>query len=777
MQKKPFKGIVNVDVRDSKPDWTPYGPPKAPENAPNILYVVLDDVGIAALSCYGNPVIETPHFDRIANRGLRFTNWHTTALCSPTRSCLLTGRNAHRNSMACITEGSNGFPGVSGVIPPENGMISEILKDQGWAVYALGKWHLTPTGEETVASSRRTWPLGRGFERFYGFLGAETNQWYPDLVYDNHPTEQSNSPEEGYHLSKDLTDKAISFISDIKQVNPDKPWLVYLAYGATHAPHHSPKEWIDKYKGKFDMGYEKFREITLEKMKTLKIVPDHTELTPLNPWPAPDIILEADLVRPWDSLQADEKKLFCRMAEVYAGFLSYTDNQLGRLLDFLEETKQIENTIIVVVSDNGASGEGSPNGSVNENKFFNGWPDDLQDNLKYLDKLGSPDTYNHYPTGWALAFNTPYKMFKRYSLEGGIADPCIISWGKNMESVAGQIRDQYHHAIDIVPTLLDLCAVQSPATINGVVQSDFDGISMAYTFNEANAESQRTTQYYAMLGTRAIYHDGWKVVAKHGPISGKGHFNDDEWELYHIAEDRAEMHNLAQKYPEKVRELVCLWFAEAGRNQVFPLDDRTAVEILQTERPAEIAPQNRYIYYPGASPIPESVVVNIRGRSYAIGAALENITKDAKGIIFGQGSRFGGHVLYIQDGKVVYVYNFLGMEEQRFESNKPLPTGDVRIGIVFTKTGAAPHNASSGKLQLTINGDVVAEGTMRTQPGFFGLAGGGLTVGRDYADPISDDYQPPFEFTGGTIKFVAFDVSDKPVRDLQLEFMAMLARD
>jgi arylsulfatase A-like enzyme len=777
MPTKPFKGIINVDVRDSKPDWAPFLPSKAPENAPNILYVVLDDVGIAALSCYGNPVIETPNFDRIANWGLRFTNWHTTALCSPTRSCLLTGRNAHRNGMACITEGANGFPGISGVIPPENGMISEILKNQGWAIYALGKWHLTPAGEETVASSRRTWPLGRGFERFYGFLGAETNQWYPDLVYDNHPTEQPNNPEEGYHLSKDLTDKAISFISDLKQINPDKPWFVYLAYGATHAPHHAPKEWIDKYKGKFDMGYEKFREITLERMKTLKIVPNNTELAPLNPWPAPEVIVAGDLVRPWDSLQADEKNLFCRMAEVYAGFLSYTDHQLGHLLDYLEETKQVENTIIVVVSDNGASGEGSPNGSVNENKFFNGWPDDLQDNLKYLDTLGSPDTYNHYPTGWALAFNTPYKMFKRYSLEGGIADPCLISWMKNMKSVAGQIRDQYHHATDIVPTLLDLCNVQPPSTINGIVQSYFDGISMAYTFNEANAKSLRTTQYYAMLGTRAIYHDGWKVVSKHGPISGKGHFNDDEWELYHISEDRAEIHNLAQKYPEKVRELVCLWFAEAGRNQVFPLDDRTAMEILLTERPTEITPQNRYIYYPGSSPVPESVAVNLRGRSYVIGAALKNITKEAQGIIFGQGSRFGGHVLFIKDGKAIYIYNFLGMEQQRFESNKPLPTGDMRIGVVFTKTGTAPHNASSGKLQLAINGDVVAEGPMRTQPGFFGLAGSGLTVGRNYSDPISDDYKPPFEFKGGVIKFVAFDVSDKPLRDLQLEFKAALARD
>lgn len=777
MKKKSFKGIINIDVRDSKPDWAPFLPPKAPENSPNILYIVLDDAGIAALNCYGNPVIETPNLDRIAQMGLRFTNWHTTALCSPTRSCLLTGRNAHRNNMASITEGANGFPGVSGVIPPENGMISEILRDQGWAVYALGKWHLTPTAEETVASSRRTWPLGRGFERFYGFLGGETNQWYPDLIHDNHSTEQPSSPEEGYHLSKDLSDKAISFIADVKQVNPNKPWFVYLAYGATHAPHQAPQEWIDKYKGKFDMGYEKFREITLENMKKQGIVPPNTELSPLNPWPAPEVILEGDVVRPWDSLNADEKKLFSRMAEVYAGFLSYTDAQLGRVLDYLEESQQLENTIIVVVSDNGASGEGSPNGSVNENKFFNGWPDDLQDNLKYLDKLGSPDTYNHYPTGWAVAFNTPYKMFKRYTLEGGIADPCIIAWPKSMKKIAGQIRDQYHHAVDIVPTLLDLCGLEQPDTINGIVQSEMDGISMTYSFDDPQVKSQRTTQYYAMLGTRAIYHEGWKAVAKHGPISGKGHFNEDEWELYHVAEDRNEMHNLAKKYPEKVRELVCLWFAEAGRNQIFPLDDRTAIEILSTEKPTEAAASNRAVYYPDSSPIPESVSINLRGRSFAIGTALENLKQDAQGIIFGQGSRFGGHVLFIKNGKVTYVYNFLGMQEQRFESTKPLPTGQVRIGVVFTKTGEVPKYVANGNLQLAINGEVVAEGPMRTQPGYFGLAGGGLTVGSDSADPVCGDYKPPFAFTGGNIKFVAFDVSGEPVRDLQREFMALLARD
>ncbi len=774
---KPFNGVINLDVRDSTADWTPYLPPQAPKDAPNILYIVLDDVGIAAASCFGNPVIQTPHIDRIAKKGLRYSNWHTTALCSPTRSCLLTGRNAHRNNMACIVEGANGFPGVSGLIPPENGMLSEMLVAQGWATYALGKWHLTPEIEGTLGSTRRTWPLGRGFERYYGFLGGETSQWYPELIADNHYTEQPYLPEQGYHLSKDLTDKTISFIKDLTQVTPNKPWFIYLAYGATHAPHQAPKEWIDKYKGKFDMGYEKFRELTLKRMKKLKIVPSNTKLSSLNPWPAPEVVVEGDLVRPWNKLNKDEKKLFAHMAEVYAGFLSYTDHEIGRLLEYLDESQQLENTIIVLVSDNGASGEGSPNGSVNENKFFNGWPDNLAENMKYLDKLGSPETYNHYPTGWAAAFNTPYKMFKRYSLEGGIADMCILSWPKKMKKIAGQIRDQYHHAVDIVPTLLELCDVNAPSSIKGVTQSHFDGISMSYTFDDSKANSKRTTQYYAMLGTRAIYHDGWKAVSRHGPISGTGHFNDVEWELYHVAEDRTEINNLAKKYPDKVKELINLWFLEAGKNDVLPLDDRGALEILSIERPLLSEQRDCYMYYPESSGIPESVAVSIRGRSFSIGVGLKDVKKDAQGVIFSMGSRFGGHVLFVEDHKLTYVYNFLGIEEQCFIADKPLPTGDVRVAVIFKKNNKKGKGYTEGNLELRINGKSAVKGKMRTQLGKFGLSGSLLRVGTDGPEGVSKDYKAPFAFEEGKIKFVAFDVSGRPELDLKRDFMALMARD
>jgi len=607
---QPFSGKIDIDIRDSEPDWAPFEPPKAPAGAPNVVYIVLDDVGYSAMSSYGGP-IETPNIDRVAADGVRYTQWHTTALCSPTRSCLLTGRNHTRNSMACITEAAIGFPNASGTIPPENGMLSEILGERGWNTYLVGKWHLCPDDEMNVASTRRNWPSGRGFERWYGFLGAETNQWYPDLVHDNHPVDQPSSPEDGYHFSVDITDKAIEFIKDSKVIAPEKPFFLYYAPGAAHAPHHSPKEWADRYRGRFDDGYEAMREQTLARQKKLGIVPADTELPPINPIgtaetrTGPDGIPfpAMDETRPWDSLSAEERRLFARMAEVYAGFLAHADHQIGRLLDYLEETGERENTLVVVVSDNGASGEGGPHGSVNEMKFVNGLPDEMADNLRMLDELGGPKTYNHYPNGWAMAFNTPFKMWKRYEFNGGTSDPCIISWPAGMAS-RGELRDQYHHAVDIVPTVLDVLGVEPPARIKGHVQVPFDGVSMRGSFDDASAPSNRRTQFYSMLGSRGIWHDGWKAITTHPTLSGWSHFNDDEWELYHTDVDRAEVDNLAAEHPEKVRELVNLWFAEAGSNGAFPLDDRSALEIILTPRPVLSPARNRYVYYPGTAEVP-----------------------------------------------------------------------------------------------------------------------------------------------------------------------------
>jgi arylsulfatase A-like enzyme len=423
---KDFKGKIELDIRDSTPDWDAFLPDKAPEGAPNVLVVLYDDTGCAAWSPYGGR-IEMPTLQRLADNGLTYSQWHTTALCSPTRSTFLTGRNHHLNGFASISEAATGFPGYSGHIPPENGTIAHVLRDAGWSTFWIGKNHSVPVDGWTMGASKKEWPLAQGFDRFYGFIGGETNQWYPELAEDNHYIDQTYGPEDGYHLSKDLADKALEFIRDPKQSEPDKPWYLWFCPGANHAPHHAPQEFIDRYKGKFDDGYEAYREWVLARMIERGILPEDTELTPLNPM-TEGTFSPADAVRPWDSLSDEEKNLFARMAEVYAGFSEYTDHQVGRIVDYLEESGQLDNTLIIYCADNGVSGEGSPNGSVNENKFFNGWPDDIEENLAMIDKLGSPETYNHYPTGWAVAFSTPYRMFKRYSYQGGVCDPLVIHW-------------------------------------------------------------------------------------------------------------------------------------------------------------------------------------------------------------------------------------------------------------------------------------------------------------------------------------------------------------
>ena len=783
---EPFKGSISVDIRDSVPDWEPFEPPKAPEGAPSVVYVVLDDVGFSALGCYGGPV-ETPHIDRLAAEGVRYTQWHTTALCSPTRSCLLTGRNHTRNSMACITEAAIGFPNASGTIPPENGTISEILGERGWNTYMVGKWHLCPDDEMNLASTRRNWPTGRGFERWYGFLGAETSQWYPDLVYDNHPVDQPRSPEEGYHLTEDLTDKAIEFIRDAKSIAPEKPFFLYYAPGACHAPHHAPKEWIDRYKGRFDMGYEAMREQTLARQKELGLIPQDTELPAINPIGTPETrsgpdgkpFPMLDVTRPWDSLSDEEKGLFARMAEVYAGFLAHADDQLGRLLGFLEEFGYRDNTLVVLVSDNGASGEGGPNGSVNEMKFANGIPDTIEANLPMLDELGGTKTYNHYPNGWAMAFNTPFKMWKRYEFNGGTSDPCIISWPAGTEA-RGEIREQYHHAVDLVPTILDALGVDPPEAIKGHTQSDFDGVSMRYALDDAAAPTTRRTQFYAMLGSRAIWHEGWKAVTTHPTIAGWGNFNDDVWELYHTDVHRSELHDLAAEHPEKVRELVNLWFAEAGANGAFPLDDRSALEIMLTPRPVLSPPRNRYIYFPDSAEIPESQAVNVRNRSFAIGALVDIPGPGAQGVLFAHGSPFGGHALYIKDERLHYVYNFVGMGEEHVVATEAVPAGEgLILSASFDKKGEDPPGVAAGLLSLW-HGDVkVGEGQIKTQPGKFMIAGEGLCIGRDGGAGVTADYPgvQPWRFTGGTIRRVAVDVSGQPYVDLEREAQAMLMRE
>jgi arylsulfatase A-like enzyme len=495
--------------------------------------------------------------------------------------------------------------------------MATVLRDAGWSTFWVGKNHNTPVDSWTMGSSKKDWPLGLGYDRFYGFLGGETNQWYPDLAEDNHYIEQPYAPEDGYHLSKDLADKALEFIRDSKQSEPDKPWYLWFCPGANHAPHHAPQEYSDKYKGRFDDGYEAYREWVLPRMIERGILPEDTELTPINPM-TPGTFSEGDSVRAWDTLSDDEKRLFSRMAEVYAALSEYTDAQVGRIIDYLEESGQLDNTVVIYAADNGASGEGSPNGSVNENKFFNAWPDTIEDNLPFIDKLGTPETYNHYPTGWAVAFSTPYRMFKRYSYQGGVCDPLVISWPKGIPA-GGEVRSQYHHCTDIVPTILECCGVEMPEVVDGYEQTPLPGVSMRYSFDAADAPTTKEIQYYEMLGTRAIWHKGWKAVTEHGPVPiGRGRFDEDRWQLFHTDVDRAEALDLADEHPEKLKDLVDLWLEEAKKYDVLPLNDLSIFEFRALEYVVAVPPTGEYTYYPGTSEVPEASAAQTTNASHKI---------------------------------------------------------------------------------------------------------------------------------------------------------------
>ena len=567
----------------------------------------------------------------------------------------------------------------------------------------------------------------------------------------------------------------MSFIQDARQSEPDKPWYLWFCPGANHAPHHAPQEYIDKYKGKFDDGYEAYREWVLPRMIEKGILPEGTELTPINPM-TPGTFSPGDAVRPWDSLNDDEKRLFSRMAEVYAGFSEYTDAQVGRIVDFLEESGQLDNTLIFYAADNGASGEGSPDGSVNENKFFNSWPDDIKENLAMLDKLGGPEGYNHYPTGWATAFSTPFRMFKRYVYQGGVCDPLVISWPKGIKA-RGEVRNQYHHSTDIYPTILEACGIEMPKVVNGHEQSPLAGVSMAYSFDAApDGPTQKRTQYYEMLGNRGIWHDGWKAVTEHGPFTGLSHFDTERWQLFHTDVDRAEAHDLADQHPEKAKELADLWMQEAIANKVLPLNDLTVAEIFAMEVPTPIPPSGQFTYYPGTIEVPERSAAPVRGRSFKVLAEVD-FTGDTQGVIFAHGSRFGGHALFVKDGTLTYSYNFLGIPpEQRITAPSPR-SGRHVVGVDFSKARMGQYHESYGPLKLFIDDEQVAEQEIRAQVGHFSLCGEGLCIGYDGGDAVSSEYTPRFDFTGGSIVKVVFDVADDAYVDVERHMAAAFARD
>jgi arylsulfatase len=742
-----FGGVIGRTHEESTPWWP--APCRAPAGAPNVLLIVLDDVGFAQLGCFGSD-IGTPVLDGLAAEGLRYTNFHTTALCSPTRACLLTGRNHHSCGMGRIIELATGFPGYNSRISRANGFLSEMLVPHGYAAYAVGKWHLTPEDECHLAAARTRWPLGRGFERFYGFFGGETHQFAPALVHDNHQIEPPRTIDEGYHLTEDLVDRGIELVRDLRAVDDSKPFFMYFCTGACHSPHQAPREWIDRYRRRFDRGWDVWRSETLARQIAAGVLPAGTELSPRPEW-----------VPPWTELSADERRVYARFMEAFAGFLSHTDHHLGRLLAFLAETGDLSNTLVMVVSDNGASSEGGPTGSLNDLRPWNLAAHSLDETLARLDEIGGPRCHNNYPWGWTVAGNTPFRRWKREVHEGGVADPLIVHWPRRL-AARGELRRQYVHAIDIVPTVLEVVGVDPPAVIDGLEQRPIEGTSFAYSFDTPEAPDRHDVQYYEMFGCRALYHRGWKAVT-YRPIQSLGSFDRDVWELYDVHSDPTECHDRAAERPEKLRELVDLWWREAERYQVLPLDSR-ALSALVLERPSQIPARARYVYYPGMAAVPEAAAVNLRNRSHTITAVVTIPPGGAEGVLAAQGSSLGGWTLYVRGHRLCYVHNFVGLEEHRMASASEVTPGGHTLAFRFARTGE--HR---GVGSLLIDGSVVGEGEIpRFTPTRFSLTGAGLTCGGGAALAVTNDYVGSFPFTG-VLEHVVVEVEGAPFCDATAE--------
>ncbi|MBD2609900.1 MAG: sulfatase-like hydrolase/transferase [Nostoc sp. GBBB01] len=731
-----FKGKIGITYKDSKPDFPQ--PITAPDKAPNVVLVILDDVGFGQASTFGGPV-ETPNLTRLAESGLRYNQFHTTALCSPTRAALLTGRNHHSVNTGVVEELATGYPGYTTILPKSAATVAEVLRQNGYNTAAFGKWHNTPDFETSVAGPFDRWPTGLGFEYFYGFLGGDTNQWSPALVENTKRVEKpANNPD--YHLTPDLVNHAIAWIRNQQSIAPDKPFFAYLATGATHAPHHAPKAWIDKYKGKFDQGWDKLREEIFARQKQLGVIPANAQLTP-----------RPEELPAWDSLSADQKKLSSHMAEVFAGFLAHTDYEIGRLIDAVDQLGELDNTLVIyIVGDNGASAEGGLTGTVNELKFFNGVPENLPQLLASYDDLGSPKTFNHFPAPWAWAVNTPFQWTKQIASHfGGTRNPLIISWGEGIKDKGG-IRSQFHHVIDIAPTILEVAGVTAPKEVNGVKQQPIEGTSLAYTFDNPDASSHRETQYFEMFGNRAIYDRGWVAAARHGRLpwerTVKGDFDTDKWELYNIAEDFSEANNLAPENPEKLEKLQKLFFKEARKHQVLPLDDRVLDRFDVKIRPSLTAGRTNFTYYPGVFGIPEGSAPNLKNRSFSITANVEIPETGAEGILLTQGGRFAGWSFFLEDSKPTYVYNYANAVRYIIQSPEKLPPGKSTIQFDFDYDGGTVGKGGIGK--LFINQQQVAEGRIEKTIAYRLALDETFDVGRDTGTPVVDTYQVPFTFTG-----------------------------
>jgi arylsulfatase A-like enzyme len=760
---QPFKGHIGRTVEESVKDFPKEV--KAPDGAPNILLILTDDVGFGASSTFGGPV-PTPTMDRLAKEGLRYTEFHTTALCSPTRAALLTGRNHHSAATGIIMEGGTGFPGYNTVMPKSVGTFAEVLRQTGYNTAWYGKNHNIPDWQNSQAGPFDLWPTGLGFEYFYGFIGGDTSQWAPALFEGIKPIEPPHDDPE-YFFEKDMADKAIERIRLLNALAPDKPWVTYYAPGTAHAPHHAPKDWIAKFKGQFDQGWDKVREETLARQKAQGIVPPDTQLTERSAG-----------IPAWDSLDADHKMVAAHMMEVYAAALSYCDTQMGRIVDAIADMGKLDNTLIIYIQgDNGASAEGGPNGLLNEMTFFNAIPEEFSEIKRRMDELGGPTTFNHYPIGWAHAMDTPFQWTKQIASHfGGTRNGMVMSWPARIKD-KGTVRTQFHHVIDIAPTILDAIGVPMPAVLNGVPQKPVEGVSMVYTFDDPKAPTTRRTQYFEMFANRAIYNDGW-VAATTPPLPPWGSgatipVDDYKWELYDITKDFSEANNLAAQEPKKLREMQELFWIEAARHNVLPLDNSKLERMNVDNRPSLTRGRALFTYYPGMVRIPEGSAPSILNKSFKVGAELTIPAGGAEGVLVTQGGRFNGWGLYVLAGKPVFHYNTVGVFRYTVAAPDPLAPGEHAIVLEFTYDGGGLGKPGTAK--LLVDGRQVAEGRIERTIPFRISADETLDIGEDTGTPVSEDYHVPFKFTGD-LKKLAIQLTDAPLTaDEQAEIELMRA--
>ncbi len=740
----PFKGKIGRTAKESTPDF-----PKAveaPKDAPNVLLIMTDDVGFGASSTFGGP-IPTPTYDKLAKAGLRYNMFHTTALCSPSRAALITGRNHHTCATGVITEFGTGFPGYNSIMPKSCGTVAEILKQNGWNTSWYGKNHNVPDWQSSQAGPFDLWPTGLGFEYFYGFIGGDTDQWHPALFDGTKPIEAPHDPN--YHLDADLADHAVAWIRQQQALAPGKPFFAYYSPGLCHAPHHAPKEWIAKFKGKFDQGWDKVREETLARQIQQGVVPAGTKLTP-----------RPKEIPAWDSLSADQKKLYARMMEVYAACLAYCDHNIGRVIQAVEDTGELDNTLVVFIQgDNGASGEGTLQGLSNEvGVAANGVEESIPYLLTVMDDLGGPLTYNHYPVGWAHAMCAPFQWTKQVASHfGGTRNGLVISWPKRIKQTGG-VRSQFCHIIDIVPTILEAAGVKAPTAMNGVEQKPIEGVSLVYTFDDAKAPSRRKSQYFEMLCNRGIYHDGWIAStspmrlpwAKVEPGAAGADPDDFKWELYNIAEDFSQSNNVAAKFPEKLKELQAVFDQEAKKYHVYPLDATFAERADVRLRPSLTRGRDTFTYYPGTIRVPEGTAPDTKNRSFSITAEVEVADGGVEGVLITQGGRFGGWGLLVKEGRPEFIYAFSNQKQHKYgvASKEKLAAGKHTIRFDFKYDG--PGYGKGGTGTLSVDGKQVAQGKIeRTIPVRFSLDET-LDVGMDTGTPVVEDYvdKMPFKFTG-----------------------------